>query len=383
MKKIYPFLGLFFCVLLLSGQGAKMIHKKSPEKDHILNVNIEGKKYDRLSLRVGLGHGEKIFVMEGQSKNKQNWTFSCPDSLYEKHKYMFLFIKEADSIIHRISFRVLFNKDTLKFGDLEFKKKSGIINLQYLNTLILEKRPETSNKTMIMDAFWLNDPIDPQLMALGRCITSGYSMFSYDTLTNEQRFQKYLRLTKEFPDSHYAVSTLSATMTRYQSKEDVQKIFSCFTKETQNSSFGKKIVAYLTDRKFKNSVLPSWNDGSDESIVKDTSKYTLVLFSASWCAPCHVQIPFLRDIYKDYAGKLDMVYVSIDEKETVANWKKMMIDQHIPWRSLLAVDKVKEIKEKYFVEGIPYSILVYPGGSMEKIDVRQKESVDKLNKILR
>ena len=77
-----------------------------------------------------------------------------------------------------------------------------------------------------------------------------------------------------------------------------------------------------------------------------------------------------------------MVYVSLDEPATVEKWKKMMKEEHIPWRSLMAVDEVKKIKEKYYIEGIPQTILVYPGGYMENIDVRHKEEFDKLHKML-
>ena len=79
-----------------------------------------------------------------------------------------------------------------------------------------------------------------------------------------------------------------------------------------------------------------------------------------------------------------MVYISVDKPETVENWKKMMREEHIPWRSLLAVDNMKKIRDdKYFVEGVPYSILVYPGGHKVIINVRHKEEVEKLYKLLR
>lgn len=354
----------------------------SQGKDNVLKIKIEGKKYEQLCLRIGLDDGT-LCAFDGMSENKQDWTFLYPDSVYEKMKYKFLFVKDPDSISHRLAFNVILNQDTLGFGEFSFKKRTSVINLQFIKTIIREKSWETNNKTSIQDIFFVKDPVDPQLLAVGKCMTSYYSMFAYDSLTNDQRFEKYIRLTKEFPYSEYAISMLSRTLTRYQSKDDVQKIFTCFNKEVQNSYFGKKIAAYIAERTFKNSVLPSWNNGISESIVKDTTKFTLVLFSASWCAPCHEQIPILQKIYKDQSGKLDMVYVSIDEPETVENWKKMMKEEPIPWRSLLAVDNTIKIKERYYVQGIPYSILVYPDGHMEDINVRQKESLDKLYKILR
>lgn len=354
----------------------------SQEKDNVLKIKIEGKKYEQLCLRIGLDDGT-LCAFDGMSENNQDWTFQYPDSVYEKMKYKFLFVKDPDSISHRLAFSIISNKDTLRFGEFSFKKNTSVINLQFIKTIIREKSWQTNNKTSIQDIFFVKAPVDPQLLAVGKCITSGYSMFAYDSLTNDQRFEKYIRLTKEFPYSEYAIATLSKTLTRYHSKEDVQKIFACFNKEVQNSYFGKKIAAYIAERTFKNSVLPSWNNGISESIVKDTTKFTLVLFSASWCAPCHEQIPILQKIYKDQSGKLDMVYISIDEPETVENWKKMMKEEPIPWRSLLAVDNTMKIKERYYVQGIPYSILVYPDGHMEDINVRQKESLDKLYKILR
>ena len=77
-----------------------------------------------------------------------------------------------------------------------------------------------------------------------------------------------------------------------------------------------------------------------------------------------------------------MVYISIDGLATIENWKKMMREEHNPWRSLMAVDNIKKIRDKYFVEGVPYSILVYPGGHKEIINVRHEE-VEKLYNLLR
>lgn len=218
-----PFLFVGICLLFLTSIGY------SQEKNNIVKIKIEGMKYDQLCLRIGLDDG-KLLAIDGQSKNKQDWTFSYPDSVYEKMEYKFLFVKDPDSIMHRLVFKVISNNDTLKFGEFSFKRNHSVINLQYIKTTITAKSWQTHNKTYISDLFSVKDPIDPQLMAVAKCFTSGYSMFDDDSLNSEQRFQKYILLTKEFPYSEFAIETLSKTLTRYKSKDDVRKIFSSFNK---------------------------------------------------------------------------------------------------------------------------------------------------------
>lgn len=59
-----------------------------------------------------------------------------------------------------------------------------------------------------------------------------------------------------------------------------------------------------------------------------------------------------------------MTYISLDEPDTVEEWERLMVKENILWRSLLSGPKVKIVREKYLVYGIPYMILVYPGRDM-------------------
>jgi thiol-disulfide isomerase/thioredoxin len=107
-----------------------------------------------------------------------------------------------------------------------------------------------------------------------------------------------------------------------------------------------------------------------ESIIRDTTKYHLVLFSASWCKPCRDEIPLLKQIYNDLKGKLEMVYVSMDEPDTASNWQKLMEKERVSWRSVLAAHDTGSIKRMYCVDGIPQIYLVHPGtNKVELIDI--------------
>lgn len=59
-------------------------------------------------------------------------------------------------------------------------------------------------------------------------------------------------------------------------------------------------ITHVTDSTFKDEVL-------------DASLPTLVDFWADWCGPCKMIAPILEETAKDYAGKLRIVKINIDD----------------------------------------------------------------------
>jgi len=135
-------------------------------------------------------------------------------------------------------------------------------------------------------------------------------------------------------------------------------------------------------RKFENSSLSTLNQKGHEEVLQDQSKFNLIVFTASWCVPCLEEIPLLKEIHNDLGKKLIMTYISIDEQKNIPAFRKVIKQNDIPWRSLLAYEDNKKIKEKYFVKGIPHCILVYPDGEMENIEVRQPDKKARLYEIV-
>jgi thiol-disulfide isomerase/thioredoxin len=199
----------------------------------------------------------------------------------------------------------------------------------------------------------------------------------YNTFLNE-----YITSVKENPHSVYFPTWLAITMSNFQSVEDIRQIYDLFSSEIKDSYFGKIINNYINlfSSKFENLNLPSWNTGLLEPIVIDSTKMNLVLFSASWCGPCHEMIPLIKEIYTDLKSKITITYISIDEPEYVMNWKKIMLKEEIPWRSLLAADDLTTVKKKYYIQSIPYALLIYPNGKLETIDVRKTKDKENLYK---
>lgn len=73
----------------------------------------------------------------------------------------------------------------------------------------------------------------------------------------------------------------------------------------QPQSAGKK-AGHVTDATFRQEVLKS-------------KVPVLVDFWAAWCGPCQVIAPYVDQVAKDYAGKIKVVKLNVDESKLTAN----------------------------------------------------------------
>lgn len=108
-------------------------------------------------------------------------------------------------------------------------------------------------------------------------------------------------------------------------------------------------------------------------------KYAMIDFWASWCGPCRAAIPHVRSIYKKYGGRLNIIAVSLDRKESA--WREAMEQEQMEWPQLWAADEMAEdISRAYRIKGIPYMLLingtgeiVFAGHDPQQIDALLEE----------
>jgi nucleoredoxin len=100
--------------------------------------------------------------------------------------------------------------------------------------------------------------------------------------------------------------------------------------------------------------------GEKVAVDKLDGKLVGIYFSAHWCPPCRAFTPKLVEFHKAVttAGKpFEIVFVSSDRDE--AAMTAYMKETAMPWLAVPFGDpKVKELKEKFKVSGIPALIVV-------------------------
>lgn len=113
-------------------------------------------------------------------------------------------------------------------------------------------------------------------------------------------------------------------------------------------------------------------DGSTTSLSDLKGKYVYVDVWATWCGPCKREIPYLKEVEKNYHDKnIAFVSLSVDDDRRSGSWEQAEID----WKTMVADKELggiqilspkgwqSEFVQGYKIQGIPRFILIGPDGN--------------------
>lgn len=115
--------------------------------------------------------------------------------------------------------------------------------------------------------------------------------------------------------------------------------------------------------------------------VRANSRLVLLEFWASWCGPCRVEIPHMKDAYDRYREKgFEIVSFTIDEDREA--WVEASDEEDLPWINL-GMGPEAEAPTAYNVTGVPKNYLVDSGtGDIVAKDLRGHKLDEKLEELL-
>jgi len=120
--------------------------------------------------------------------------------------------------------------------------------------------------------------------------------------------------------------------------------------------------------------------GGTTSLGDLKGKYVYLDIWATWCGPCKMEMPYLKELEKDFHGKnIHFVSISIDKINKHQAWKDMIADRELGGIQLFAGED-QSFAMEYNITGIPRFILVDPQGKIVNSNA-PRPSDQKLKKV--
>ena len=111
-------------------------------------------------------------------------------------------------------------------------------------------------------------------------------------------------------------------------------------------------------------------DGNDFTLSSLRGKYVILDFWGSWCGWCIKGMPQMKEYYKKYAGKFEIV--GVDCNDTDQKWKDAVKKHELPWKHVYnpransEEEQAKSVLGKYGITGFPTKIIISPEGKIVK-----------------
>lgn len=92
-------------------------------------------------------------------------------------------------------------------------------------------------------------------------------------------------------------------------------------------------------------------------------KYVVIDFWGSWCVWCIKGMPKMKEYYKKYQGKLEILGLDCGDSE--ADWKNAVKQLNLPWKHVY-VPEGSSVFAAYNIQGFPTKVIVDPEGNLVK-----------------
>lgn len=103
-------------------------------------------------------------------------------------------------------------------------------------------------------------------------------------------------------------------------------------------------------------------DGKMVSLSDYRDKWVVIDFWGSWCGWCIKGMPKLKEVYKKYDGKLEII--GVDCGDAPQAWRQAVEELQLPWVQLYNGMQEDGPLVDYQVQGFPTKVIVDPEGNI-------------------
>ncbi|WP_322934032.1 thioredoxin family protein [Bacteroides sp. CG01] len=349
--------------------------------NRVISLTLDnGNIFDSLSVQLNTSDNSYKFIGD---KSDKKWLFSIPDSIIQQYYGITFHPSQIkDSVSIDLGFAAVSENDTtlyvsgtLYWNNTDTIELSGkfIEEVLYTYPTLMNRKIKTYKYIISSDDPEVALSINVACNYFGRFSSRSDIDYSYS-----QYLQNYITEIKKYPDSKSLMYGIYSGIRFYKNIADLEKVFNCFSEFNRQSYYGKEVGDYirLFNSDFENMFLYNSITNMQEPVILKPNKPTIIIFSASWCKPCHKLIPILKNIYRKTSAKIDMVYISIDEDKTEQAWIDFLKKEDIPWRALSSKEKIKDVKHAYGISTIPQVLFVDKEDKVKKLQLTESKDVN-------
>ncbi len=183
---------------------------------------------------------------------------------------------------------------------------------------------------------------------------------SLDPKTHDKEISIIQDQIRNAPYSFYLLRQINTNQSQY-SKEELDKLLSLFNDEVQSSKQARSFKIEISN-KYNGGPVDDLSLYNGAGILKHSinkkKKINMLIFWASWCYPCLLEVPQLKKLFaKIDSTNFNMVSISLDSDTSA--WNKALKTQNMPWEQfLIPINDMKIIKIKYRISSIPLVIFL-------------------------
>lgn len=88
---------------------------------------------------------------------------------------------------------------------------------------------------------------------------------------------------------------------------------------------------------------------------KIESKFVILEFWATWCAPCLGSVPHLNDLVNKFKNRKDLIFLSLTYEKPEKTKRTL---EKVLFKTIVVSDQKKETETNFNVDGIPHTVLI-------------------------
>ncbi|MFD1552131.1 hypothetical protein DNU06_00465 [Putridiphycobacter roseus] len=365
-----------------------------------LNLHLNTTQFDESIIYSGMGAVEnnylakKALILEDFGKlnyygfytklSEANF-LSLADSLYSVQKSFLMGQKNMDAEFKGIELKTLSFNYLQKISNFEGMKRYLTEEKDFQ---VSDKYPNAYADINLTDEKLLKSPAYLNFVASYLRGEVNLMLDKYDedyTLLYAQHIVKKVKNIKIKEALLYDVGKWELDNTK-----ELEKVYDliqgALKKESYLTELSEKYQRLQKVQKGQVSPTFELKDSHDNVIKLEDLKGKLVYIDvwATWCMPCLVEIPHLKELEAHFKGR-DIEFVSICAMDTEESWRKMVAEKELRGIQLFAPDLNIPFLVDYMIYGVPKFILLDEEGIIIDANVSRPSDpslIEMLEKLL-